>query len=45
MEHPYLLTKPSLYYSTKIQRSKIFKQNWIILIHSDFIAYLVITGP
>ena len=42
---PYLYTEPSLYDCWKVQRSKIFKQNSIILIRSSFIAFLVISGP
>ena len=41
---PHLHTKPSLNKCRKVQKSQIFKQNWIILIHSGFIAYLVIAN-
>ena len=41
-DNPHLHTKPNLNKCQKVQRSQIFKQNWIILIHSSFIAYLVI---
>ena len=40
--HPHLHIKCSLYVCRRVQRSQIFKQNWIILIRSSFIAYLVI---
>ena len=33
---PYLHTKPNLNKCRKVLRSKIFKQNWIILIHPKF---------
>ena len=39
---PHLHTKPNLNKCRKVQRSQIFKQNWIISIYSSFIAYLVI---
>ena len=37
-------TKPNLYKCKKVQRSQILKFNWIISIHSGFIAFLVIWG-
>ena len=41
-DNPHLHTKPNLNKCRKVQRSQIFKQNWIILICSSFIAYLMI---
>ena len=40
-DNPDLHTKPNLNKCSKVQRSQIFKWNWIILICSSFIAYLV----
>ena len=42
MGHLHLHNKPNLYECIKVHRSQIFKQNQNILIHSSFIAFLVI---
>ena len=39
---PHLYIKPSLYVCRRVQGSQIFKQNWIILIHSRVIVILPI---
>ena len=39
---PYLHIKPSLYVCRRVQGSQIFKQNWIISIHSRVIVILLI---
>ena len=43
-DSPPLWTKPNLNKCRNMQRSQIFKQKWIILIRSSFIAYLVIAN-
>ena len=45
MAHPNLQIKPNLYECSKVQRSQIFKQNRIILIHSRVISFLLICSP
>ena len=40
--HLHLHMKPNLYVCRRVQGSQIFKQNWIILIHSRFIVILLI---
>ena len=40
--HPHLHIKPSLYVCRRVQGSQIFKQNWIISIHSRVIVILPI---
>ena len=42
---PYLHIKPNPYECRKVQRFQVFKWNWIILIHSSYIAFLVIWTP
>ena len=44
MEHPLTCTSNLIYMSAG-KKSQIFKWNWIILIHSSFIAFLVIGAP
>ena len=39
---PHLHIKPNLYVCRRVQGSQIFKQNWIILIHSRVIVILLI---
>ena len=39
---PHLHIKSTLYVCRRVQGSQIFKQNWIISIHSKVIAFLVI---
>ena len=39
---PYLHIKPSQYEYRSVDRSQIFKQNSIIVIHSSFITFIVI---
>ena len=44
MGHPHLHTKPNLYKCRSVQRSKMFKQNQLILITSRLMEFLLIWG-
>ena len=45
MEQPDLHITLNLYEYRKVQRPQIFKQNWIILISSSFVLFLLIWAP